>query len=83
MAKVRIQARSADAEEAEAEHHPLPHHNKPHHRTGHHVGALTVLARVWRRNGFLGWYQVRLASRVSRLACMRASVAELTSPRRE
>ncbi|TFK93704.1 adenine nucleotide transporter [Polyporus arcularius HHB13444] len=57
MAKVRIQARSADAEEAEAEHHPLPHHNKPHHRTGHHVGALTVLARVWRRNGFLGWYQ--------------------------
>ncbi|KAI0696318.1 adenine nucleotide transporter [Cerioporus squamosus] len=50
MAKVRIQARSAD-------HHPLPHHNKPHHKSGHHVGALTVLARVWRRNGFLGWYQ--------------------------
>ncbi|RPD59530.1 adenine nucleotide transporter [Lentinus tigrinus ALCF2SS1-6] len=58
MAKVRIQARSADAEDAEEEHLSLPKHNKPHHKSGHHhVGALTVLARVWRRNGFLGWYQ--------------------------
>ncbi|CDO77947.1 hypothetical protein BN946_scf184720.g1 [Trametes cinnabarina] len=57
MAKVRIQARSADIEEAEEEHIPPPHHNKPHHKTGHHLGALTVLARIWRRNGFLGWYQ--------------------------
>ena len=57
MAKVRIQARSADIEDATEEHHPLPQHNKPHHRTGHHVGALTVLARVWRRNGLAGWYQ--------------------------
>lgn len=59
MAKVRIQARSADIEDAEAEHLPAPVHNKPHHKTGHHVGALTVLARVWRRKGFVGWYQVR------------------------
>ncbi|KAI0749678.1 adenine nucleotide transporter [Daedaleopsis nitida] len=58
MAKVRIQARSADIEDAQEEHSPLPKHNKPHHNTGHaHVGALTVLARVWRRNGFVGWYQ--------------------------
>ncbi|TBU33411.1 adenine nucleotide transporter [Dichomitus squalens] len=57
MAKVRIQARSADIEEAEEEHLPLPKHNKPHHKGGHHVGALTVLARVWRRKGFVGWYQ--------------------------
>ncbi|KAI0671858.1 adenine nucleotide transporter [Trametes maxima] len=57
MAKVRIQARSADVEEAQEEHIALPQHNKPHHKTGHHVGALTVLARVWRRNGFIGWYQ--------------------------
>ncbi|KAI0359726.1 adenine nucleotide transporter [Trametes cingulata] len=57
MAKVRIQARSADIEEAQEEHIPLPQHNKPHHKTGHHVGALTVLARIWRRNGFVGWYQ--------------------------
>ncbi|KAI8980036.1 adenine nucleotide transporter [Trametes punicea] len=57
MAKVRIQARSADVEEAQEEHIPLPQHNKPHHKTGHHVGALTVLARIWRRHGFLGWYQ--------------------------
>ena len=58
MAKVRIQARSADLEEAQEEHVPPPPHNKPHHKTGHHVGALTVLARTWRRNGFVGWYQV-------------------------
>ncbi|KAI0636049.1 mitochondrial carrier domain-containing protein [Trametes polyzona] len=58
MAKVRIQARSADIEEAQEEHIPLPQHNKPHHKFGHHhVGALTVLSRIWRRNGFLGWYQ--------------------------
>ncbi|KAI0833626.1 adenine nucleotide transporter [Trametes gibbosa] len=57
MAKIRIQARSADVEEAQEEHIPLPQHNKPHHKSGHHVGALTVLSRVWRRQGFLGWYQ--------------------------
>ncbi|PIL35453.1 transporter [Ganoderma sinense ZZ0214-1] len=57
MAKVRIQARSADIEDAEEVHLPSPVHNKPHHKTGHHVGALTVLARVWRRKGFVGWYQ--------------------------
>ena len=63
MAKVRIQARSADIDDAEAEHAPPPRHSKPHHQAGHghgHVGALTVLERVWRRKGFLGWYQVRM-----------------------
>ncbi|OBZ62667.1 Peroxisomal adenine nucleotide transporter 1 [Grifola frondosa] len=57
MAKIRIQARSADIEDAEEAHKALPQPNKPHHPKGHHVGALTVLSRVWRRNGFLGWYQ--------------------------
>lgn len=68
MAKVRIQARSADVEEAQEEHIALPQHNRPHHKTGHHVGALTVLERIWRRNGFLGWYQVRRALSLSALS---------------
>ncbi|KII85088.1 hypothetical protein PLICRDRAFT_57021 [Plicaturopsis crispa FD-325 SS-3] len=58
MAKVRIQARSADAEEAVVEHHEIPHHNQPHHTDKFkHVGALDILARVWKRDGFVGWYQ--------------------------
>ena len=74
MAKVRIQARAADIEDAEEEHLPPPVHNKPHHKTGHHVGALTVLARVWRRKGFVGWYQV------SPLSCLGFVLSEsLTS----
>ncbi|EIN09876.1 mitochondrial carrier [Punctularia strigosozonata HHB-11173 SS5] len=61
MAKVRIQARSADAEAAQEEHASLPHHNRPHHphtpgQHGH-VGALDILVRVWRHQGIKGWYQ--------------------------
>ena len=81
MAKVRIQARSADVDDAEAEHAPPPKHNRPHHKAGHHVGALTVLARVWRRKGFLGWYQVRPSrGRVIRARARRRAFAD--SPRR-
>ncbi|KAJ8503433.1 hypothetical protein ONZ45_g10861 [Pleurotus djamor] len=57
MAKVRIQARSADKEDA-AEHHyekPEPHHY--HHEHHKHVGAIEILQRVWKREGFFGWYQ--------------------------
>jgi hypothetical protein len=52
MAKVRIQARSTDPETERAE---LP---GPHHSQSKSIGALTILARVWKREGFLGWYQV-------------------------
>lgn len=57
MAKVRIQARSADAEEAEEEHVSPPPPHAYHHVQNKHVGALAILARVWRQQGFLGWYQ--------------------------
>lgn len=57
MAKVRIQARSADKEDAEVHHYenPEPHHF--HHEKHKHVGALEILGRVWKREGFFGWYQ--------------------------
>ena len=55
MAKVRIQARSANLDTVDEEHNELP---GPHYKKSHHVDALTVLARVWKREGFVGWYQV-------------------------
>ncbi|EPQ52770.1 mitochondrial carrier [Gloeophyllum trabeum ATCC 11539] len=57
MAKVRIQARTADEETAVEEHHLPPPHNKPHHLKDHHPGALDVLMRVYRKQGLVGWYQ--------------------------
>ncbi|KIY51796.1 mitochondrial carrier [Fistulina hepatica ATCC 64428] len=51
MAKVRIQARSADS------HVEIPHPHTYHHTHSRHVGALDILLRVWRRQGVLGWYQ--------------------------
>jgi len=53
MAKVRIQARSTGLEDEAAEKQPHPH--KHNHKA---VGALDVLANVWRREGFFGLYQV-------------------------
>lgn len=58
MAKVRIQARTADSEEAEEEHQPVPPKHAYHHAHSKHVGALDILARVYRHQGILGWYQV-------------------------
>jgi hypothetical protein len=58
MAKVRIQARSADAEEALELNGPAPVPHEFHHKHGKHLGALEILARVWKREGFTGWYQV-------------------------
>ena len=49
MAKVRIQARSADSEDSA---------NSQSHRRSKNIGALDILARVWKREGFVGWYQV-------------------------
>ncbi|TFK49930.1 mitochondrial carrier [Heliocybe sulcata] len=57
MAKVRIQARTADDETALEEHHLPPPHNKPHHIKDKHAGAWDVLLRVYRHRGFVGWYQ--------------------------
>ncbi|KAH9928375.1 mitochondrial carrier domain-containing protein [Fomitopsis serialis] len=57
MAKVRIQARSADSEEAVEEHQPTPPKHAYHHAHSKHVGALDILARVYRHQGILGWYQ--------------------------
>jgi len=57
MAKVRIQARCADSEDALENHQlpPSPHHY--HHEKSKHAGALDILLRVWKREGFVGWYQ--------------------------
>ena len=57
MAKVRIQARSADSEDlANSQSNPKPH--SYHHQRGKHIGALDILVRIWKREGFIGWYQV-------------------------
>ena len=58
MAKVRIQARSADVEDAREHHEPKPQRHQYHHDAHKHVGALDILARVYRKEGFAGWYQV-------------------------
>ncbi|KIY62028.1 mitochondrial carrier [Cylindrobasidium torrendii FP15055 ss-10] len=57
MAKVRIQARSADIDDAAEQHHELPHSHEYHHKKYAHPGALDILGRVWKREGFVGWYQ--------------------------
>jgi hypothetical protein len=57
MAKVRIQARSVDSEDsANIQSQPKPHPH--HHQRRKQIGALAILARVWKREGFVGWYQV-------------------------
>ena len=59
MAKVRIQARSADAEAAAEQHREAPRPHEQHHKDhSRHVGALDVLKRVYKREGVAGWYQV-------------------------
>ncbi|KAG6857383.1 hypothetical protein H0H87_004745 [Tephrocybe sp. NHM501043] len=55
MAKVRIQARSADAEDGQDAPPLSPHHANPNSK---HVGALQILARVLKKEGIVGWYQV-------------------------
>ncbi|KAG5731424.1 Peroxisomal adenine nucleotide transporter 1 [Termitomyces sp. T112] len=52
MAKVRIQARSADVEDGQ-DVQPL----EPHHKHTQHVGAIRILSRVLQKEGFAGWYQ--------------------------
>ena len=57
MAKVRIQARSADARDENEVNGEGETHRSHQHKN---VGALEILARVWKREGFIGWYQVSL-----------------------
>ncbi|KAG2140157.1 mitochondrial carrier domain-containing protein [Suillus clintonianus] len=56
MAKVRIQARTSDADASESEGLPggLNGNIKPKAK---HAGALGLLLRVLRKEGFVGWYQ--------------------------
>jgi hypothetical protein len=58
MAKVRIQARNADVEEPSEHHEQLPLPGTHRHAKNKHVSAVAILQRVWKREGFLGWYQV-------------------------
>lgn len=69
MAKVRIQARTADSEEAEEEHQPSPPKHAFHHAHSKHVGALDILAKVYRHQGFLGWYQVSSSTDSALVVC--------------
>jgi hypothetical protein len=62
MAKVRIQTRSADTENAGT--HGLPAPVNAHHK---HSGAVDILIRVWRQQGFAGLYQVRSSNSLSHL----------------
>jgi adenine nucleotide transporter 17 len=58
MAKVRIQARGSDAEAAKEEGRTLPPHHAYHHKDSKHPGAIDLLAKVYRKKGLIGWYQV-------------------------
>ena len=70
MAKVRIQARGTDAQMAKEEGLPTPPHHAYHHNANpKHPGALDLLKVVYRREGFSGWYQVRLLYSSSETPC--------------
>ncbi|KAH9052917.1 adenine nucleotide transporter [Lactarius deliciosus] len=56
MAKVRIQTRQKGAEE-ETENGTLPTHNNGSARPPRDEGAVDILARVLRTEGFSGWYK--------------------------
>jgi len=56
MAKVRIQARSVDSEDS-ANIQSQPKLHSHHHQRSKQIGALAILTRVWKREGFVGWYQ--------------------------
>lgn len=57
MAKVRIQARSVNSEDS-ADIQSQPKLHSHHHQRSKQIGALAILTRVWKREGFVGWYQV-------------------------
>lgn len=53
MAKVRVQARGADDSEDAAEKGVASAKKAPKYN-----GALDVLSKVYKENGFVGWYKV-------------------------
>ncbi len=57
MAKVRIQARSVDVDDASADGDKQSG-DKQSRPKGRQAGAVDILARVWQREGVIGWYQV-------------------------
>jgi hypothetical protein len=61
MAKVRIQARSTDKDTSESEDLPGGQigNTKPKAKQS---GALSLLLRVLRKEGFVGWYQVDITN---------------------
>ena len=59
MAKVRIQTRQKGAEEEE-ENGVLPAPANGSARRPKDEGAIDILARVLRTEGFTGWYKVRV-----------------------
>jgi len=62
MAKVRIQTRGSDARMAKEEGLPAPPHHAHHHSaSSKHPSALDLLRVVYKREGFVGWYQVSLS----------------------
>ena len=56
MAKVRIQTRKKDADEGEDGALPQPANGSARRRQDE--GAVDILTRVLRTEGFLGWYKV-------------------------
>lgn len=58
MAKVRIQARSADIQDASKDYEQPRHLKEPRRKHKKQIGALDILADVWKREGYTGWYQV-------------------------
>ncbi|KAF7773383.1 hypothetical protein Agabi119p4_5550 [Agaricus bisporus var. burnettii] len=57
MAKVRIQARNGDSEDAVEHEEELPPPQSYRHAKNKDASAVAILKRVWKREGFLGWYQ--------------------------
>jgi adenine nucleotide transporter 17 len=58
MAKVRIQARAGDADASEDDCIPDGQNGKT--KATRQTGALGLLLRVLRKEGFVGWYQVSI-----------------------
>ena len=71
MAKVRIQTRQKGAEEEEEENGALPAPANGSARRPKDEGAVDILARVLRTEGFTGWYKVRVpVPQPSQLQCL-------------
>ena len=71
MAKVRVQASGGSEQEDEqnaAEKGLAPGKREPKYK-----GALDVLTKVLKREGFLGWYQVRASFGIKSLLCNHSS----------